>query len=194
MVLSFVAKDLEMCYLIKIGSDIILRILGIDPGVAIVGFGVVDTDKNKTELIRCGVITTPAHTQLSSRLNSIYLDLQEVIAAFQPEAIAIEELFFNTNTTTGIAVAQARGVILLACYQSGIPVFEYTPLQVKQAVVGYGRAEKKQVMDMVKRILRLQDVPKPDDAADAVAIALCHARSSTSLLNQKGVNTSCSTI
>ncbi len=171
-----------------------MRILGIDPGVAIVGFGVVDSDKGKNRLVKCGVITTPAHTQLSSRLNSIYLDLMELIATFKPEAIAIEELFFNTNITTGISVAQARGVILLACYQSGVPVYEYTPLQVKQAVCGYGRAEKKQVMDMVKRILNLQDVPRPDDAADAVAIALCHARSSTSLLSQKGVNEVCSTI
>ncbi|MCI6647783.1 MAG: crossover junction endodeoxyribonuclease RuvC [Oscillospiraceae bacterium] len=171
-----------------------MRILGIDPGVAIVGFGVVDSDKGKNRLVKCGVITTPAHTQLSSRLNSIYLDLMELIATFKPEAIAIEELFFNTNITTGISVAQARGVILLACYQSGVPVYEYTPLQVKQAVCGYGRAEKKQVMDMVRRILNLQDVPRPDDAADAVAIALCHARSSTSLLSQKGVNEVCSTI
>lgn len=171
-----------------------MRILGIDPGVAIVGFGVVDSDKGKNRLVKCGVITTPAHTQLSSRLNSIYLDLMELIATFKPKAIAIEELFFNTNITTGISVAQARGVILLACYQSGVPVYEYTPLQVKQAVCGYGRAEKKQVMDMVRRILNLQDVPRPDDAADAVAIALCHARSSTSLLSQKGVNEVCSTI
>ena len=171
-----------------------MRILGIDPGVAIVGFGVVDSDKGKNRLVKCGVITTPAHTQLSSRLNSSYLDLMELIATFKPEAIAIEELFFNTNITTGISVAQARGVILLACYQSGVPVYEYTPLQVKQAVCGYGRAEKKQVMDMVRRILNLQDVPRPDDAADAVAIALCHARSSTSLLSQKGVNEVCSTI
>ena len=122
------------------------------------------------------------------------MDLCELISVFKPDAIAVEELFFNTNLTTGISVAQARGVILLACYQSGVPVFEYTPLQVKQAVVGYGRAEKNQVMDMVKRILRLADVPKPDDAADAVAIALCHAKSATSLLSQKGVNHTCSTI
>lgn len=171
-----------------------MRILGIDPGVAIVGFGIIEFQRNEQSLVRCGVITTPAHTQLSSRLNSIYMDLMELIETFHPDAIAIEELFFNTNTTTGISVAQARGVILLACYQSGVPVFEYTPLQVKQAVVGYGRAEKSQVMDMVKRILHLQDVPRPDDAADAVAIALCHARSSTSLLSQKGVNNPCSTI
>lgn len=171
-----------------------MRILGIDPGVAIVGFGVIDSDRNQHSMVRCGVITTPAHTSLSSRLHSIYLDMTEIIATFQPDAIAVEELFFNTNITTGISVAQARGVILLACYQSGVPVFEYTPLQVKQAVVGYGRAEKKQVMDMVKRTLRLQEAPKPDDAADAVAIALCHARSAGSLLAQKGGNNTCSTI
>ena len=171
-----------------------LKILGIDPGVAIVGFGLIETERGKQRLVQCGVITTPAHTQLSIRLNNIYMDLMELIKKFQPDAIAIEELFFNTNITTGIAVAQARGVILLACYQSGVQVFEYTPLQVKQAVVGYGRAEKKQVMDMVKRILNLQAVPRPDDAADAVAIALCHARSRTSLLTQKGVDSPCSTI
>ena len=171
-----------------------MRILGIDPGVAIVGFGVIDTERGSNRLVKCGIISTPAHTPLSSRLNSIYMDLMELIATFHPDAIAIEELVFNTNITTGISVAQARGVILLACYQSGVPVYEYTPLQVKQAVCGYGRAEKKQVMDMVRRILNLQDVPRPDDAADAVAIALCHARSSTSLLSQKGVNEVCSTI
>ena len=171
-----------------------LRILGIDPGVAIVGFGIIESEGNKQQLVRCGVITTPAHTQLSYRLHSIYTDLTDLIKAFRPDAIAVEELFFNTNLTTGISVAQARGVILLACYESGVPVYEYTPLQVKQAVVGYGRAEKNQVMDMVKRILRLQDIPRPDDAADAVAIALCHARSCTSLLYQKGVDNTCSTI
>lgn len=171
-----------------------MRILGIDPGFAIVGFGVIESERNQQSLIRCGVITTPAHTQLSYRLNSIYMDLRDIIERFQPDAIAVEELFFNTNITTGISVAQARGVILLACYQSGVPVFEYTPLQVKQAVVGYGKAEKKQVMDMVKRILHLQEIPRPDDAADAVAIALCHARSATSLLTQKGANQICSTI
>ncbi len=171
-----------------------MKILGIDPGVAIVGFGVIESERTVQRLVRCGVITTPAHTALSSRLNSIYMDLMEVIQTFKPDAIAVEELFFNTNITTGISVAQARGVILLACYQSGVPVFEYTPLQVKQAVVGYGRAEKKQVMDMVKRILHLQEIPKPDDAADAVAIALCHARSATSLLSGKGGNDICSTI
>ena len=113
-----------------------MRILGIDPGVAIVGFGIIESDRNVQRLVRCGVITTPAHTQLSYRLHSIYTDLTDLIKAFKPDAIAVEELFFNTNITTGISVAQARGVILLACYESGVPVFEYTPLQVKQAVVG----------------------------------------------------------
>ncbi len=171
-----------------------MRILGIDPGIATVGFGVVDTDRNKQTLVRCGVITTPAHTPLSGRLDRIYDDLNELFGIFKPEAAAIEELFFNTNITTGISVAQGRGVIVLACYRAGIPVFEYTPLQVKQAVVGYGRAEKKQVIDMVRRILDMKEAPKPDDAADAVAIALCHARSMTSKINQLGGGDVCSTI
>jgi crossover junction endodeoxyribonuclease RuvC len=140
------------------------------------------------------VITTPAGTSLSSRLDRIYADMGEVIRTFKPDVAAIEELFFNTNITTGISVAQGRGVILLACYHAGLPVYEYTPLQVKQSVVGYGRAEKSQVIDMVKRILRLNAPPKPDDAADAVAIALCHARSATSLMAVKTGGSTCSTI
>ena len=130
-----------------------MRILGIDPGVAIVGFGVVDSDKGKNRLVKCGVITTPAHTQLSSRLNSIYLDLMELIATFKPEAIAFEELFFNTNVKTAITVAHARGIVLLCAAQNGIPDFEYTPLQVKQALTGYGRADKAQMQNMVKIML-----------------------------------------
>ena len=169
-----------------------MRILGIDPGIAIVGFGVIDSERGKQNYVRCGVITTPAGTSLSSRLDRIYADMCEVIRTFKPDVAAIEELFFNTNITTGISVAQGRGVILLACYHSGVPVYEYTPLQVKQAVVGYGRAEKRQVM--VKRILSLKTAPKPDDAADAVAIALCHARSSTSLMADKTGGSVCSTI
>lgn len=167
-------------------------ILGIDPGVATIGFGVLDFNKNKYRLIRCGVITTPAHTPLSDRLCTIYSDMNELIRTFKPDVVSIEELFFNTNLTTGIPVAHGRGVILLACRQAGLPIFEYTPLQVKQSVVGYGRAEKKQVMDMVKRLCNLDAPPKPDDAADAVALALCHARSSTSIL-YRGENTQCST-
>ena len=170
-----------------------MRILGIDPGIATVGFGVVDSDRVSHRLIKCGVITTPAHTSLSSRLNQIFDDMDELIDNFRPDCLSVEELFFNTNITTGISVAHGRGVILLSAYRKNVPVYEYTPLQVKQAVVGYGRAEKKQVMDMVRRICNLSAVPRPDDAADAVALALCHARSSTSLLT-RGDNNVCSTI
>ena len=171
-----------------------MRILGLDPGIATVGFGIVDTEKNRQRMVSCGVITTPAHTPLSSRLDQIYTDLEELIRVYRPDAMSVEELFFNTNITTGISVAHGRGVILLCAYRCGLSVYEYTPLQVKQAVVGYGRAEKKQVQDMVRRILNLPAVPKPDDAADAVALALCHARSCTSLLNAEGVYDPCSTI
>lgn len=171
----------------------ILRILGIDPGLATVGFSIVDVEKSKMKLVTCGVISTPAHASLSSRLDRIFEDMNELISSFSPNVMSIEELFFNTNITTGIAVAHARGVILLSAYRAGVQVFEYTPLQVKQAVVGYGRAEKNQVIDMVRRILALPAAPKPDDAADAVALAICHARSSTSLLS-KGVTDICSTI
>lgn len=170
-----------------------MRILGIDPGVATIGFGVIDSAQGKQQLIRCGVITTPAHTALSARLAQIYDDVMQLIELFRPDVVSIEELFFNTNITTGIAVAQGRGVILLACEKSGVQICEYTPLQVKQAVVGYGRAEKKQVMEMVKRLCSLSAPPRPDDAADAVALALCHARSSTSLL-YKEEREACSTI
>ena len=169
-----------------------MRILGIDPGVATIGFGVLDADRNRHTLLKCGVITTPAHTSLSSRLEQIFHDMQDLLTIFKPEAVSVEELFFNTNLTTGIAVAHARGVILLSCRLAGVPIYEYTPLQVKQSVVGYGRAEKRQVMDMVKRLCNLPAPPKPDDAADAVALALCHARSATSLLNRGG-NEPCST-
>lgn len=170
-----------------------MRILGIDPGIATIGFGVIDAAKNQNRLLNCGVISTPAHTSLSSRLEQIYDDMCQLLELFQPDAVAVEELFFNTNITTGIAVAHGRGVILLACQKAGVKIFEYTPLQVKQAVVGYGRAEKAQVMDMVRRICNLPAPPKPDDAADAVALALCHARSATSLLN-RGEREECSTI
>lgn len=170
-----------------------MRILGLDPGIATIGFGIIDVNEGKNQLVNCGVITTPAHTKLSSRLEQIYDDTLSLLETFKPDAVSIEELFFNTNITTGISVAHGRGVLLLACQKYGVRIYEYTPLQVKQSVVGYGRAEKKQVMDMVKRLCNLQSVPKPDDAADAVALALCHARSSTSLLF-KGENEECSTI
>ena len=170
-----------------------MRILGIDPGFATIGFGVVDSEGGRQQLVKCGVITTPAHTSLSSRLAQLYDDLTQLIELFRPDAVAVEELFFNTNITTGIAVAHGRGVILLACEKAGVKIYEYTPLQVKQAVVGYGRAEKKQVMEMVRRICGLSAPPRPDDTADAVALALCHARSTTSLLNREE-REECSTI
>lgn len=170
-----------------------MRILGIDPGIATIGFGVIEHTGKADKLINCGVITTPAHTSLSSRLEQIYDDVTQLLELFKPDVVSIEELFFNTNITTGIAVAHGRGVILLACRKAGVRVYEYTPLQVKQAVVGYGRAEKRQVMEMVRRICALPAPPKPDDAADAVALALCHARSATSLLF-KGEDEECSTI
>lgn len=170
-------------------------ILGIDPGVATVGFGVIKSEKGSYEFIRCGVISTPPKIRLSLRLKQIYDDMMELIDIFKPDAIAVEELFFNTNITTGISVAHGRGVILLAGENSGIPMFEYTPLQVKQAVAGYGRADKKQMMEMVKRLLKLKEVAKPDDASDALAIAICHSRFSNSMLNDiDGGNSVCSTI
>ena len=156
-----------------------MRIMGIDPGIATVGFGVIDSEKNRLKLVSTGVIETPAHTSLSSRLDRIYDDTQELISTFSPDVVSVEELFFKKNITTGISVAHGRGVLLLACYKAGVQIFEYTPMQVKQAVVGYGLAEKKQVIYMVTSILKMKSPPKPDDAADAVAIALCHARSAT---------------
>lgn len=170
-----------------------MKILGIDPGIATIGFAVLECSRGKYELSTCGVIETPAHTHLSDRLETIYDDLSELIQSVHPDAVSIEELFFNTNLTTGISVAHGRGVILLACRKAGLDIFEYTPLQVKQAVCGYGRAEKKQIQEMVKKLCCLKAVPRPDDAADAVALALCHARSSTSLL-YKGDISECSTI
>ena len=161
-----------------------MRILGIDPGYGITGFGLVEADRSRFSLLRCGAITTPAGMDFPARLEIIYQDMMQLLEATKPDAAAIEELFFGQNVTTGIGVAQSRGVILLALRQAGLPIFSYKPMQVKQAVVGYGNATKHQVQDMTKRLLRLQAMPKPDDAADAIAIALCHARSSTSLLAQ----------
>ena len=161
-----------------------MRILGIDPGVAIVGFGVVDSEGGTQRMVQYGAINTPANTPLAARLVQIERDLTELLQQFKPDEVAIEELFFSKNITTGIAVAHARGVILATVEKSGIPLYEYTPMQVKQAVVGYGLAEKNQVMDMTKRLLKLRSIPKPDDAADALAIAICHARSATSLLRR----------
>ena len=159
-----------------------MRILGIDPGYGITGFGVIDTERGQSKLITCGAITTPAGMDFSARLEIIYEDMRRLLEEVKPDAVAIEELFFGQNVTTGIGVAQSRGVILLAIRQAGLEVTSYKPMQVKQAVVGYGNATKHQVQDMTKRLLCLSAMPKPDDAADAIAIALCHARSSTSLI------------
>ena len=164
-----------------------MRILGIDPGVATVGFGVIETQGGRQQMIQYGAITTPAGQPLAARLVQIAQDMETLINRFRPDEMSIEELFFSKNITTGIAVAHARGVILYTAQRMHLPVYEYTPMQIKQAVVGYGKAEKRQVMDMTKRILHLSAVPKPDDAADAVAIALCHARSHTSRLTRFGL-------
>ncbi len=159
-----------------------MRVLGIDPGYGITGFGLIEGERGQFSLLRYGAITTPPGADFSARLEMIYEDMRSLLQMAKPDAVAIEELFFGHNVTTAIGVAQSRGVILLAIRQAGIPVFSYKPMQVKQAVVGYGNATKHQVQDMTKRILNLSKLPKPDDAADAIAIALCHARSSTSLL------------
>ncbi|MBE6920905.1 MAG: crossover junction endodeoxyribonuclease RuvC [Ruminococcaceae bacterium] len=161
-----------------------MRILGIDPGYGITGFGVIESEQGQNRLITCGAITTPAGMDFSARLEIIYEDMRKLLSETKPDAVAIEELFFGQNVTTGIGVAQSRGVILLAIRQAGLEVTSYKPMQVKQALVGYGNATKHQMMDMTKRLLHLNAMPKPDDAADAIAIALCHARSSTSLLAQ----------
>ena len=149
-------------------------ILGIDPGVAIVGYGVVECVSGNFRCLEYGCITTPAHTLLEDRLSEIYDGMTELIARHRPDCMSIEELFFNNNQKTAVDVAQARGVILLAANKARLPIYEYTPLQVKSAVVGYGRAEKQQVMYMVRQYLHMKKSPKPDDAADAIAIAICH--------------------
>ena len=159
-----------------------MRILGIDPGVATIGFGLVEADRAKAHMVTYGAITTPAGLPLSKRLYQISNDMESLIGQLKPEVISIEELFFNNNITTGIQVAQARGVILAACAGRGLEPRAYTPSQVKQAVVGYGKAEKKQVMEMTRMLLNLSGVPRPDDAADALAIALCHIHSAGSFM------------
>ena len=162
-----------------------MRILGIDPGIAIVGFGLIESNRGSVRMLQYGAVTTEAGLPLATRLVQIENDMTALIAQLKPDEIAVEELFFSKNITTGIAVAHGRGVILCTAERLCVPIFEYTPMQVKQAVAGYGLADKKQVMDMTKRILKLKAVPKPDDAADALAIAICHARSATSLLRRK---------
>ena len=150
-------------------------ILGLDPGTATTGYGVIRVLGNRFQMLEYGIISTPAKTPMEKRLEMIYDNLQELLQKWQPDQAAVEELFFNQNITTAITVGQARGVLLLCCAQNNVPLADYTPLQVKQALVGYGRADKKQIQQMVKMFLNLADIPKPDDAADALAIAICHA-------------------
>ncbi len=152
-----------------------MRIIGIDPGYAIMGVGIVDYKGSKFTPVYYGSIMTEAHTPNEDRLMKLYDELGRIIAEYRPEAASIEELFYNTNATTAIMVGEARGMALLACAKAGIKICEYTPLQIKSALTGYGRADKKQVQAMVKMILGLSEVPKPDDTADALAAAICHA-------------------
>ena len=161
-----------------------MRILGIDPGLAIVGWAVLDSVKGQVYPVAFGAIRTPAHTKVEERLSTIKSDLETIIEKYHPDEMAVEEIFFNTKITTGISVSEARGVILCTAYDKGLKISEYTPLQVKQAVVGYGRAEKHQVIAMVTSILKLKAPPKPDDTADAVAIAICHAQCSESSIQK----------
>ncbi len=161
-----------------------MRILGIDPGYAIVGYGVIDYNNNHFSVVEYGAITTPAGMDFNCRLELIYDEMDVIISRTKPEAMSVEKLFYNTNAKTVIDVAQARGVIMLSAQKNGVEAFEYTPLQVKQSVVGYGRAEKKQVQEMTRLILKLSKIPKPDDTADALALAICHGHSSGSLMGK----------
>ncbi len=154
-----------------------MKILGIDPGYAIVGYGLIESDNGRFHPLDCGVLTTPQEMVFSKRLKSLYDGLSLLIAKTKPNVLAIEKLYFNTNVTTAINVGHARGVLILASENAGIPVYEYTPLQIKQAITGYGRADKLQMQQMVKMLLGLAAIPKPDDAADALAVALCHGQS-----------------
>lgn len=152
-----------------------MRILGIDPGTAITGFGVIDCEGAKFKFVDAGVIRTPKEQPMPERLMTVHDEIAQLIAEFKPDAMSIELLFFARNVTTAMTVGQSRGVIMLAATQAGLPIYEYTPMQVKQAVTGYGKADKKQIQEMVKQLLNLSEVPKPDDAADGLAIAITHA-------------------
>ena len=152
-----------------------MRILGIDPGTGICGFGVIDVKRNKPSLVDAGVISTPPHTPLPDRLEDIYNSLSEIIDTDKPDVVSIEKLFFMQNITTGISVAEARGVCILVAKQKKLPIFEYSPNEIKKTMTGYGHADKKQMQEMVRLHLKLDTVPKPDDAADALAAAICHS-------------------
>jgi crossover junction endodeoxyribonuclease RuvC len=170
------------------GREGTMRVLGIDPGIAIVGFGFIDKIGSKLVPVQYGCIQTEARTDPGVRLREVYDATVQLIETYKPDAVAIEKLFFNKNVTTAFTVGQARGVLMLAAVQQSLPIAEYTPLQVKQAIVGYGKAEKKQVQEMVRVFLKLPGIPKPDDVADALAVAICHAHSSAlqSKLNGAG--------
>lgn len=163
-------------------------VLGIDPGYAIVGWGLVEYKNNSYRPLRFGAVTTDAGTDFNQRLKIIYDDISEIFDMFKPDYLAIEKLYFQTNQKTAIMVAEARGIILLAAQQHSVPIYEYTPLQVKTAVTGYGKAKKPQVMEMTRRLLNLPAVPKPDDTADALAIAICHTQATGGELRQKLYN------
>jgi crossover junction endodeoxyribonuclease RuvC len=163
-------------------------VLGIDPGTAITGYGLVREDEAGLVLVACGVITTPSDWVLPKRLQTIYCDLSDLVRAHQPEAAAVEELFFSRNARTALSVGHARGVVLLALADAGLPIHEYKPLQVKQAITGYGGADKQQVQQMVRMLLHLDRAPQPDDAADAVAVAVCHIHSARMLALVTGAN------
>jgi crossover junction endodeoxyribonuclease RuvC len=152
-----------------------MRILGIDPGTGILGFGVIEVNGRKTQMVDAGVIRTPVKEDDAIRLETIFDELTDIITATKPDVMSVEKLFFARNVTTAMTVAQARGVVLLCGRQAGLPIFEYTPMQIKQATTGYGKADKKQIQEMVRVLLNLQEVPKPDDCADALAAALTHA-------------------
>ncbi len=160
-----------------------MRVIGIDPGYAIVGFGIIEYEKTRFTTVEYGAVTTPAGMDFYTRLSEIYSDICYILDKYKPEFLSIERLYFTTNQKTAIDVAQARGVVLLAARQRGIEIFEYTPLQVKQSVTGYGKAVKRQMQEMTARILKLDEIPKPDDTADALAIAICHAHSFSSQLS-----------
>lgn len=164
------------------GAD--LKILGIDPGYAIVGYGVVEAQAGVYRPVEYGAVTTRARDDFSLRLKEIYEGMTAILSQHRPQAAAVEKLYFTNNKTTGIGVAEARGVILLALAQAGVPLYEYTPMQVKQAVTGYGKAQKFQVQEMTRRLLKLPEIPKPDDTADALAMAICHGQAAGSSLRR----------
>jgi crossover junction endodeoxyribonuclease RuvC len=173
-----------------VGREEALRVLGIDPGIAIVGFGFIDKIGSKLVPVQYGCITTEAKTPQEERLKQVYESACALMDRYKPDTVAVEKLFFNRNVTTAFSVGQARGVVILAAAQRGLPVAEYTPLQVKQAIVGYGKAEKRQVQEMVRMFLKLSAIPKPDDVADALAVAICHAHSSVLVNKINEVNRS----